>query len=145
LAAFARGCASVARAFSGARLLLDGDCCSAGCCANAAPASASEQPTNKLIIVFIWHLVVEYVRSDEALSWNFPATPDKRLLRGTDRTHILYRVTGCVWFPCGARIGSTKSPQPTRKRPVAHLRSHAKFRRRIHISCFSGVTRIRPI
>jgi hypothetical protein len=51
----------------------------------------------------------------EALSWNFPATRDKRLLRGTDRTHILHRVTGCVWFPRGARIRSTKSRQATPK------------------------------
>ena len=36
-------------------------------------------------------------------------------VRGTDRFHILHRVTGCVWFPRGARIRSTKSAQPTPK------------------------------
>ena len=38
---------------SGARLPFDGDCCSTGCCANAAPASASEQPISKLVSFFI--------------------------------------------------------------------------------------------
>ena len=50
----------------------------------------------------------------EAFSSNFPATREK-LLRGTDRTHILHRVTGCVWFPRGARIRSTKPRQATPK------------------------------
>ena len=31
----------------------DGDCCSTGCCANAAPASASEQPISRLVSFFI--------------------------------------------------------------------------------------------
>src|SRR4029453_5533701 len=53
LAAFGPGFASVARAFSGGRLPFDGDCCSTGCCANAAPDSTSEQPTSKLISFFI--------------------------------------------------------------------------------------------
>ena len=46
-----------------------GDCCSTGCCANAAPASASEQPISKLVSFFIIScLVVECPRSIQALS-----------------------------------------------------------------------------
>src|SRR5204862_4095017 len=40
-------------AFSGACLPLDGDCCSTGCWAKAAPASTNEQPINKLVSFFI--------------------------------------------------------------------------------------------
>src|SRR4029453_944830 len=53
LAAFGPGFASVAPAFSGGRLPFAGDCCSTGCCANAAPDSASKQPINTLVSFFI--------------------------------------------------------------------------------------------
>ena len=47
------GCAWFACAFSGACLFVDGDWCSTGCWAKAAPASPSEQPISKLVIFFI--------------------------------------------------------------------------------------------
>jgi hypothetical protein len=53
------------------------------------------------------------VRSVKALK--SPAARGERLLRGTDRTYILVRAPDCVWFPCDARIRSTKASQPSPK------------------------------
>src|SRR4029077_17453244 len=71
--AFPPGCACVVCAFSGGCLPFDGDCCSTGCWANAAPASASEQPISKLVsffLVIMFSRCMLWIYSESSL--NFP-------------------------------------------------------------------------
>jgi hypothetical protein len=58
-------------------LLFDGDCCSTGCCANAAPASASEQPISRLITFFI---IIMFSRWTFAIYSGLPVISLSRVL-----------------------------------------------------------------
>ena len=79
-----------------------GDCCSTGCCANAAPANASEQPISKLVSFFIIIIFSRWTFAIySGLSCDFAqprAREPLRSLRGIDRLRV-FRAIAPIRFP----------------------------------------------